>query len=244
MAEKKTAKTAKKEKKTVVKKSKKEQQVKITAASIEDAVKKVQELANENKRKFNESVDIAAVLGIDAKQTDQMVRGAVLLPNGSGKKVRVAVFTADEGKKKDAIAAGAVLAGFEELVAKVEAGSIDFDYCIATPDIMSKIGKVAKVLGPRGLMPSPKNGTVTPDVKKAVEEALKGKVSFKNDKAGIVHCLVGKVEFDAKDLVENINTVLKVVKDAKPEGAKGKFIKKLYLSSTMGQSVEVVAEGL
>src|SRR3989338_4494054 len=239
MAEKKTAKKSVKKEKTA-KKSKKEQKIKISATNLEEAVKKVQELAVQNKRKFNESVDLAAVLGIDAKQTDQMVRGAVLLPHGSGKKVKVAVFTADENKKKEALAAGAVLAGFEELVAKVEAGALDFDYCIATPDIMSKIGKVAKVLGPRGLMPSPKNGTVTSDIKKAVEDALKGKVSFKNDKAGIVHCLVGKVEFSTENLVENIKTVLKIIKDAKPEGTKGKFIKRFYLSSTMGASVEII----
>ncbi len=217
----------------------KEVKTKFLAKDIEEAAKKVIELSQLKKRKFDESVDLAINLSIDAKQTDENVRGSVLLPKGSGKKVRVAVFTADEAKKKEALASGAALAGFDELVEKILAGNIDFDYCIATPDIMPKISKVAKVLGPRGLMPSPKNGSVTADIKKAVEEALKGKVNFKNDKAGIVHCLAGKVSFDVNDLVENIKEIIKIVKDSKPEAAKGKFIKKVYLSSTMGQSVEI-----
>ena len=214
------------------------------AANLEEAVKKIQEMSAINKRKFNESVDIAVNLGIDAKQSDQAVKGSILLPNGSGKKVRVIVFSANEDQKKVALEAGAIMAGLEDLVAKIEGGFLDFDCCVATPDVMQKISKVAKKLGPRGLMPSPKNGTVTTDVKKAVLDALKGKADFKNDKAGTVHCLVGKVDFAAKDLIENIKAVTKAIKDIKPESSKGKFIKEFYLNTTMGQSVQVATEGL
>ncbi len=233
-----------KTKKTIKAKKVKAEIVKHTALTLEEAVKKVYELAAAKKRKFVESVDISVNLGVDSKQSDQSVRGSVLLPNGSGKKVKVVVITADEAKKKDALAAGAIEAGFEEVVAKIEGGFVDFDSCIATPDIMSKISKIAKILGPRGLMPSPKNGTVTTDVVKAVSDALKGKVSFKNDKAGIVHCLVGKVDFKSESLIENIKAVVKTIKDAKPEGLKGKFVKKFYLSATMGPSVEVALEAI
>ncbi len=226
------------------KNTKNEQPEKVIASTIEEAVAKVIEFTNDKKRKFVESIDLAANLGIDAKQSDQNVRGAVLLPSGSGKEVKVAVFTADEAKIKEAKDAGATLAGLDDLVKDVQEGKIEFDYCIATPDVMAKIGKVAKVLGPRGLMPSPKNGSVTPDVKKAVEEALKGKVNFKNDKAGIIHCLVGKANFKTDDLVANIKEVLKTLKDSKPESAKGKFIKKVYLSATMSPSVEIPTEAI
>lgn len=215
-----------------------------TAANLEEAIKKVQELSAERKRKFTESLDLAFNLGIDAKQSDQAVKGSILLPNGSGKKVKVIVFTANEEQKKLALATGAVEAGLEDLVAKIEAGFLDFDCCIATPDVMQKISKVAKKLGPRGLMPSPKNGTVTADIKKAVSDAMKGKVDFKNDKAGTVHCMVGKVNFDLNALVENAKAVIKAVKDAKPENAKGKFIKEFYLNSTMGPSVKVTTDSL
>lgn len=226
------------------KENKNNQPERFVASTIEEAVKKVVELTNNKKRKFVESIDLAINLGIDAKQSDQNVRGAVLLPKGSGKKVRVAVFATDEAKIKDAKSAGATLVGFDELVKNIQDGKIEFDYCIATPDVMAKIGKIAKVLGPRGLMPSPKNGSVTTDVKKAVEEALKGKVNFKNDKAGVVHCLAGKADFQTEALVENIKEILKTLRDSKPESAKGKFIKKVYLSATMSPSVEITAEAL
>lgn len=212
--------------------------------ALEDAIKKVIELSKANQKKFVESVDIAVNLGVDAKQSDQTVKGSLVLPNGSGKKVKVLVFAANDDIRKKALDAGAAHVGLEDLITKIEGGFLDFDCCIATPDIMQKISKVAKKLGPRGLMPSPKNGTVTQDVKKAVDEALKGKVDFKNDKAGTVHCLVGKVNFDAKDLLTNIKAVVKAIKDAKPEGAKGKYIKNFYLSSTMGSSVEVRIDSL
>lgn len=215
-----------------------------SAANLEDGIKKLQELAIAKKRKFVESVDIAINLGIDAKQSDQAVKGSILLPNGSGKKVKVVVFCANDAQKEAALKAGATIAGLEDLVAKIEGGFLDFDCCVATPDVMQKISKVAKKLGPRGLMPSPKNGTVTADVAKAVSDALKGKVNFKNDKAGTVHCLVGKVDFDSTALVENAKAVVKAIKDAKPEASKGKFIKEFYLNTTMGPSVQVAIDSL
>jgi len=187
---------------------------------------------------------LAINLGIDAKQSSQTVKGSVLLPHGSGKKVKVLVFAANDDQKKIALESGASFVGLEDLVAKIEEGFLDFDCCIATPDAMPKISKVSKKLGPRGLMPSPKNGTVTSDVKKAVSDALKGKVDFKNDKAGTVHCLVGKIDFEEKSLLENTKAILKAVKDAKPEGSKGKFIKEFFLNTTMGPSVRVAVDSL
>lgn len=215
-----------------------------SAANLEDAIKKVQELSNTKKRKFVETVDIAVNLGIDAKQSDQAVKGSILLPNGSGKKVKVIVLCANDAQRTAALDAGASLVGLEDLVTKIENGFLDFDCCIATPDVMQKISKIAKKLGPRGLMPSPKNGTVTADVAKAVSDALKGKVNFKNDKAGTVHCLVGKVDFEAAALLENAKTIIKAIKDAKPESSKGKFIKEFYLNTTMGPSVQVAIDSL
>jgi large subunit ribosomal protein L1 len=239
----KNKKTDKQEKKA--KKIKKVEVVeKYSAANLEEAVAKAKELSANNKRKFTESLDIAVNLGVDAKQTDQTVKGSVLLPNGSGKKVKVIVLAANDNQRQEALDAGAILAGLEDIVAKIEAGFVDFDVCVATPDVMPKISKIAKKLGPRGLMPSPKNGTVTTDVKKAVADALKGKVDFKNDKAGTVHCLVGKVDFETSYLIENIKAVVKAIKDAKPETAKGKFIKEFFLSSTMGPSVQVAVDSL
>ena len=228
---------------TAMKKNKKlEKLEKYTAPTFEEGIKKVKELAGVKTRKFIESVDIAVNLGIDTKQTDQTVKGSVLLPNGSGKKVKVAVFVANDDQKKLALDSGASIAGLEDLMAKIEGGFFDFDCCIATPDVMQKISKIARKLGPRGLMPSPKNGTVTTDIKKAITEALKGKVDFKNDKGGTVHCLVGKVNFEDGALIENAKAILKAIKDAKPEGSKGKFVKEFYLSSTMGPSVQVALE--
>lgn len=215
-----------------------------SAANLDEAIQKVQKLGAEKKRKFVESVDIAVNLGIDAKQSDQTVKGSVLLPHGSGKKVKVIVFASNEDQKKSALEAGATMVGLEDLVAKVEEGFLDFDVCVATPDVMQKISKIAKKLGPRGLMPSPKNGTVTADVKKAVSDALKGKVNFKNDKAGTVHCLVGRLDFDSKSLAENTKAIIKAIKDAKPENTKGKFIKDFFLNTTMGPSVQVAVDSL
>lgn len=217
---------------------------KYSASNLEEAITKVAELAQATKRKFNESVDLAFNLGIDAKQSDQAVKGSILLPNGSGKEVKVVVFTPNEDQQKLALDTGAKLAGYEDLMDKIEGGFLDFDVCIATPDAMQKISKISRKLGPRGLMPSPKNGTVTADIKKAVTDALKGKVNFKNDKAGTVHCMVGKVDFEAKLLIENINAIVKAVKDAKPEGSKGKYIKSVFLNTTMGPSVQVAVDSL
>jgi len=228
----------------MVKKNQKQVVEKCKAANIEEAIKKVQDLAATKKRKFVESIDVALNLGIDAKQSDQTVKGSIMLPHGSGKKVRVIVFTGNEDQKKNALEAGAILAGLDELLAKVEGGFLDFDCCVATPDVMPKISKLAKKLGPRGLMPSPKNGTVTPDVKKAVTDAMKGKINFKNDKGGTVHCMIGKADFDAKNLLENVQSAVKAIKSSKPESSKGKFIRELYLSSTMGPSVQVAIESV
>ena len=228
----------------MVKKNQKQIVEKFKAANIEEAIKKVQDLAATKKRKFVESIDVALNLGIDAKQSDQTVKGSIMLPHGSGKKVRVIVFTGNEDQKKTALEAGAIFAGLDELLVKVEGGFLDFDCCVATPDVMPKISKLAKKLGPRGLMPSPKNGTVTPDVKKAVTDAMKGKINFKNDKGGTVHCMIGKVDFDAKNLLENLQSAVKAIKSSKPESSKGQFIRELYLSSTMGPSVQVAIESV
>ena len=225
------------------KNTKKQIAEKISVASIEEGIVKVKELAKK-ERKFIESVDIAVNLSIDAKQSDQAVKGSILLPHGSGKKIRAIVFTANEEQAKIAIEAGAIMAGLEDLIAKIDGGFLAFDCCIATPDVMQKISKIARKLGPRGLMPSPKNGTVTNDIKKAVSEALKGKVDFKNDKAGTVHCLIGKINLDNNNLIENLKVVIKAIKDAKPETAKGRYIKEFYLNSTMGPSVQVAVESL
>jgi large subunit ribosomal protein L1 len=219
-------------------------QEKIKVENLEDALNKIKELSNSKKRKFIESIDIAVNLGIDPKQSDQAVKGSVLLPNGSGKKIKVIVITGNEEQQKTAIECGALMAGFEDIVTKIEGGFLDFDCCIASPDIMPKISKIARKLGPRGLMPSPKNGTVSNDIKKAVQEAIKGKADFKNDKGGTVHCLVGKVSFENEQLLQNINVVIKAIKDAKPENAKGKYIKAFFLNSTMGPSVEVSSESI
>jgi len=216
----------------------------INSLNLEEALKKVLELSQTAAKKFVESVDIAVNLGIDAKQSDQMVKGSLVLPNGSGKKVRVLVFAANDEIKAVALKAGAAFAGLEDMVAKIEGGFLDFDCCVATPDVMQKISKVAKKLGPRGLMPSPKNGTVTTDIKKAVEDALKGKVDFKSDKAGTVHCLVGKTNFEFSDLLVNLKAVIKAIKDAKPEASKGKFIKDFYINSTLGPAIKVVTQSL
>lgn len=212
---------------------------KYSAQTLEEGIKKLQELSTEKARKFVESLDVAVNLGIDAKQSNQAVKGSTLLPNGSGKDVKVIVFSDNEEEQKAALKEGAKLAGLDDLVAKISDGFLDFDCCIATPSVMSKISKVAKKLGPRGLMPSPKNGTVTTDITKAVSDALKGKIDFKNDKSGTVHCLAGKINFETKALIENVEAIVKAIKDSKPESSKGKYIKEFFLSTTMGPSVQI-----
>jgi large subunit ribosomal protein L1 len=203
--------------------------------SLDEAVKMVKERA---KAKFDETIEIAMNLGVDPKHADQMVRGVVALPNGSGRSQRVAVFA--RGVKADeAKAAGADVVGAEDLVEKVNGGTIDFDTCIATPDMMPLVGRLGKVLGPRGMMPNPKVGTVTMDVATAIKGAKGGSVEFRVEKAGIVQAGVGKASFDAHKLVENIKAFADAVNKAKPQGAKGHFINRVAISSTMGPGVKV-----
>ncbi len=188
--------------------------------------------------KFDESVEIAMNLGVDPRHADQMVRGVVTLPNGTGKNVRVAVFA--RGPKADeATAAGADIVGAEDLMEIVQSGKIEFDRCIATPDMMPVVGRLGKILGPRNLMPNPKVGTVTMDVKAAVEAAKGGEVQFKVEKAGVVHAGIGKASFDEAKLAENVKAFIAAVNRAKPSGAKGTYVKKISLSSTMGPGVSV-----
>jgi large subunit ribosomal protein L1 len=205
------------------------------AYPLPDAVKMVKERA---KAKFDETVEIAMNLGVDPRHADQMVRGVCNLPNGSGRSVRVAVF-ARGGKADEARAAGADIVGAEDLVETVNAGNIDFDRCIATPDMMPLVGRLGKVLGPRGLMPNPKVGTVSMDVAGAVRAAKGGAVEFRVEKAGIIHAGVGKASFDETKLVENIRAFADAVAKAKPAGAKGTYIQKIAVSSTMGPGVKV-----
>ena len=188
--------------------------------------------------KFDETVEISMQLGVDPRHADQMVRGVVSLPNGTGKSVRVAVFARD-AKADEAKAAGADIVGAEDLMEIVQGGTIAFDRCIATPDMMPIVGRLGKVLGPRNLMPNPKVGTVTMDVKAAVEAAKGGEVQFKAEKAGVVHAGLGKSSFGEKELIENVRSFIGAVQKARPSGAKGAYMKKITLSSTMGPSVTV-----
>jgi len=203
--------------------------------SVEEAVKLIKSAAS---AKFDETVEIAMNLGVDPRHADQMVRGVVSLPNGTGKTVRVAVFA--RGPKADeAKAAGADIVGAEDLMETIQGGKIEFDRCIATPDMMPLVGRLGKILGPRNLMPNPKVGTVTMDVKAAIEAAKGGEVQFKAEKAGVVHAGVGKASFDEAKLVENVKAFVAAVNRAKPSGAKGTYVKKIALSSTMGPGVSV-----
>jgi len=188
--------------------------------------------------KFNETVDVAVRLGVDPRHADQMVRGAVVLPNGLGKEVKVLVFAKGE-KEKEARDAGADYVGADDLVAKIQEGWFDFDTAIATPDMMGVVGKIGKLLGPRGLMPNPKVGTVTFDVGRAVNESKSGKVEFRVEKAGIIHAPVGKVSFEADKLKENILALVDALVKAKPSAAKGTYIKKISVSATMGPGVNL-----
>jgi len=188
--------------------------------------------------KFTESVDVAIRLGIDPRKSDQVVRGATVMPNGTGKDVRVAVFTG-EANQAAATEAGAEFVGMEELAAEIKKGMMDFDVVIASPDAMRVVGMLGQVLGPRGLMPNPKTGTVTPDVVGAIKKAKAGQVRFRADKAGIVHAAIGTVEFDADKLKENLNALLEDLNKAKPASAKGTYVKKVTISSTMGPGLVV-----
>jgi large subunit ribosomal protein L1 len=203
--------------------------------TLDDAVKMVKERA---KAKFNETVEIAMNLGVDPRHADQMVRGVVNLPNGTGRTLKVAVF-ARGAKADEAKAAGADIVGAEDLVEIVNGGTIDFDRCIATPDLMPLVGRLGKVLGPRGMMPNPKVGTVTMDVTAAIKGAKGGSVEFRVEKAGILHAGVGKASFSADQLAENIRAFADAVQKAKPAGAKGHFINRVAISSTMGPGVKI-----
>lgn len=202
---------------------------------IDEALSIIKELASV---KFVESVDVSVNLGIDPRKSDQAVRGATVLPHGTGKTVRVAVFAQGENADK-AKAAGADVVGFEDLAESMKKGELDYDTVIATPDAMRLVGQLGRVLGPRGLMPNPKVGTVTPDVETAVNNAKAGQVRYRADKAGIIHCPIGRVDFDADKLKENLEALLTDLKKVKPSSAKGVYLKKLSLSSTMGPGVAV-----
>lgn len=203
--------------------------------TVEDGVKLVKSAAS---AKFDETVEIAMNLGVDPRHADQMVRGVVTLPNGTGKTVRVAVF-ARGAKADEAKAAGADIVGAEDLMETIQGGKIEFDRCIATPDMMPLVGRLGKILGPRNLMPNPKVGTVTMDVKAAVGAAKGGEVQFKVEKAGVIHAGIGKVSFDETKLAENVRAFVEAVSRAKPSGAKGAYVKKVSLSSTMGPGVSL-----
>jgi large subunit ribosomal protein L1 len=202
---------------------------------VDQALQLVKEVAS---AKFDESVDVAVNLGIDARKSDQSVRGATVLPHGTGKVVRVAVFA--RGTNADAARdAGADVVGLEDLASQVKAGQIDFDVVIASPDTMAVVGQLGQILGPRGLMPNPKVGTVTPDVATAVKNAKGGQVRFKSDKSGIIHCSIGKVSFGVNALKENLDAIIAALTKAKPSSAKGVYLKRITVSSTMGPGVGV-----
>lgn len=202
---------------------------------VDEALGLVKELAT---AKFHESVDIAVNLGVDPRKSDQVVRGSTVLPNGTGKTVRVAVFAQGENAEK-ATAAGADIVGFDDLAESIKGGDLNFDVVIATPDAMRVVGQLGQVLGPRGLMPNPKVGTVTADVETAVKNAKAGQVRYRTDKAGIIHCPIGRSDFEVPALKENLQALLADLKKAKPSSAKGSYFKKLTVSSTMGPSVSV-----
>ena len=203
--------------------------------SLTDAVKYIKD---NGKTKFDETLEIAMNLGVDPRHADQIVRNVVALPHGTGKSIRVAVFARD-AKADEAREAGAEIVGAEDLMEKIQGGEMNFDRVIATPDMMAIVGRLGKVLGPRGLMPNPKLGTVTPDVKGAVEAAKSGQVEFRAEKAGIVHAGIGKLSFAEDQLVENVRAFVAAINKAKPTGVKGTYVKRIWISSTMGPSVKL-----
>ena len=202
---------------------------------IDEALSLVKELAT---AKFPESIDVSVNLGVDPRKSDQVVRGSTVLPNGTGKTVRVAVFAQGENADK-AKAAGADVVGFEDLAESVKGGQLDFDVVIATPDAMRVVGQLGQILGPRGLMPNPKVGTVTADVETAVQNAKAGQVRYRTDKAGIIHCPIGRADFEVPALKENLAALLSDLKKGRPAASKGQYVKKLTVSSTMGPGVSV-----
>lgn len=215
---------------------------KLVDATVAYNVTEAIELAKTmNTAKFDASVDVAFRLGVDPRQADQQIRGAVVLPNGTGKTLRIAVFARGE-RAKEAEAAGADFVGDLDLVQKVQQGWLDFDVAVATPDMMAEVGKLGRVLGPRGLMPNPKTGTVTMDVTKAINEIKAGKVEYRVDKVGNIHVPIGRVSFDTEKLVENFNTIHATLLRAKPSAAKGTYVKNVAVSTTMGPGVRVSVE--
>ena len=212
---------------------------KATQYDVEQAVELCLQTA---KAKFDETIELSVRLGVDPRHADQQVRGAVVLPHGTGKQVRVVVFAKGD-KAKEAEAAGADYVGAEELVQKIPSeGWFDFDVCVATPDMMGVVGRIARILGPKGLMPNPKSGTVTMDVTKAISDIKAGKVEYRVDKTSIVHCPVGKKGFEKEKLVENINVLMEAIVKAKPAAAKGTYLRSIVLSSTMGPGIKVSAQ--
>ena len=204
----------------------------------QDVAEAIRLIIGNKKTKFDETIEISMNLGVDPRHADQMVRGVVALPNGTGKSVRVAVFT-KEDKADEAKAAGADLVGAEDLAEEIQNGKIDFDRCIATPDMMAVVGKLGKVLGPKGLMPNPKLGTVTPNIADAIKAAKGGEIEFRVEKAGIVQAGIGKSSFAQEALVENVNAFVNAILKAKPNGVKGTYVERVTLSSTMGPSVKL-----
>ena len=211
---------------------------KVDRAKLYPIQEAVELLSSLSKTKFKESIDVAVNLGVDPRKTDQAVRGATTLPNGTGKSVRVAVFTGGDNAEK-ARAAGADIVGLEDLAERVKGGELDFDVAIATPDAMRIVGQLGKVLGPRGLMPNPKTGTVTTDVATAVRNAKAGQIQFRTDKAGIVHGCIGRVGFDASKVKQNLEALVADLKKAKPSTSKGVYLKKITLSTTMGPGLVI-----
>ena len=203
--------------------------------SLDEACQKVKSMST---AKFDETIDLAVRLGVNPRHADQMVRGAVVLPHGTGQKVRIAVFAKGD-KAKEAEEAGADIVGDDDLVAKVQEGFLEFDRVIASPDMMGQVGKLGRVLGPRGLMPNPKVGTVTPNIKQAVQEAKAGKIQYRVEKAGIIHARIGKASFEASQIAENANAILTQLVRQKPATAKGTYLKSITISSTMGPGVRM-----
>jgi len=216
---------------------------KIDLKKIYEPIEAIKILKEKSYVKFEESLEIAIKLGIDSNKTDQNIRGVINLPKGTGKNVRVAVMAKGD-KAKEATEAGADIVGDDDIAEKVMNGKIDFDLLIATPDMMPTIGKIGKILGPKGLMPNPKLGTVTQDVKSAVINAKAGQVQYKNDKAGIVHAGIGKLNFTEQDLLENLKAIFLIVSKSKPDTIKGSFIKKISIASTMGFGLKINASSL
>ena len=215
----------------------------IDASKVYEPIDAIKILKENKYAKFNETLDVAINLGIDPNKTDQGIRGVTNLPKGTGKSIKIAVLTKGD-KQTEAKEAGADLVGENELIESIASGKIDFDLLIASPDMMPSVGKVAKILGPKGLMPNPKLGTVTQDIATAVKNAKSGQVQFKNDKAGIVHAGIGKMNFDDNDLLENLKFFYTSINKSKPESVKGSFIKKVTIASTMGVGLEINLAGL